>query len=53
MKIETNEQASEICKGLAELEEPILVRNNYDRLSNAVTETLQNWGLLSKEGGQL
>lgn len=34
-------------------EEPILVRNNYDRLSNAITETLQNWGLLSEEGGQL
>ena len=34
-------------------EEPILVGDNYDKLSRSVTETLQNWGLLSKEGGQV
>lgn len=33
-------------------EEPILVGDNYDKLSRSVTETLQNWGLLPKEGGQ-
>lgn len=33
-------------------EEPILVGNNYDKLSRSVTETLQNWGLLPKEGEQ-
>ncbi len=31
-------------------EEPILVGDNYDKLSRSVTETLQNWGLLSREG---
>lgn len=31
-------------------EEPILVGDNYDKLSRSVTETLQNWGLLPKEG---
>lgn len=31
-------------------EEPILVGDNYDNLSRSVTETLQNWGLLPKEG---
>ena len=33
-------------------EEPILVGDNYDKLSRSVTETLQNWGLLPREGGQ-
>lgn len=33
-------------------EEPILIGSNYDKLSRSVTETLQNWGLLPKEGGQ-
>lgn len=33
-------------------EKPILVGNNYDKLSRSVTETLQNWGLLPKEGEQ-
>lgn len=31
-------------------EEPILVGDNYDKLSRSVTETLQNWGLLPREG---
>lgn len=30
--------------------EPILIGSNYDRLSRSVTETLQNWGLLPREG---
>ena len=30
--------------------EPILIGSNYDKLSRSVTETLQNWGLLSREG---
>ncbi len=34
-------------------EEPILVGDNYDKLSRSVTETLQNWGLLPKEGVQV
>ena len=34
-------------------EEPILVGDNYDKLSRSVTETLQNWGLLPREGEQL
>lgn len=34
-------------------EEPILVGDNYDKLSRSVTETLQNWGLLPREGGQV
>lgn len=33
--------------------EPILIGSNYDRLSRSVTETLQNWGLLPREGGQV
>lgn len=33
-------------------EEPILVGDNYDKLSRSVTETLQNWGLLPREGEQ-
>lgn len=33
-------------------EEPILVGDNYDKLSRSVTETLQNWGVLPKGGGQ-
>ena len=33
-------------------EKPILVGNNYDKMSRSVTETLQNWGLLPKEGEQ-
>ena len=31
-------------------EEPILVGDNYDKLSRSVMETLQNWGLLPREG---
>ena len=30
--------------------EPILIGSNYDKLSRSVTETLQNWGLLPREG---
>lgn len=30
--------------------EPILMGSNYDKLSRSVTETLQNWGLLPREG---
>lgn len=30
--------------------EPILIGSNYDRLYRSVTETLQNWGLLPREG---
>ena len=30
--------------------EPILIGRNYDQLSRSVTETLQNWGVLPKEG---
>lgn len=33
-------------------ENPILVGNNYSKLSRSVTETLQNWGVLPKGGGQ-
>ncbi len=33
-------------------EKPILVGDNYDKLSRSVTETLQNWGLLPREGEQ-
>lgn len=32
--------------------EPILIGRNYDKLSRSVTETLQNWGVLPREGGQ-
>ena len=34
-------------------EEPILVGDNYDKLSRSVMETLQNWGLLPREGEQV
>ena len=43
------DQFEDFLEEREETTEPILIGNNYDKLSRSVTETLQNWGLLPKE----